>query len=145
MRLVLDTSVLVPAFRSRSGASFHLLGLLDQDRYSLVATSSLFLEYESVLKRPEQCEVHGLSMAQLDAALDELAAHVHEVRIAFNWRPQLRDPGDEMVLATAINGFADAIVTHNLRDFYPAAGTFGITVLTPSRMRKERSSHGGRD
>ncbi len=145
MRLVLDTSVIVSAFRSSRGASFELFGLIDRDRYTLLATAPLFLEYEAVLKRPEQCDVHKLSMAQLDDALDELASYIHEVRIAFDWRPQLRDSDDEMVLATAINGFADAIVTHNVGDFHPAARNFGISVVTPGRIIKERFSDGSRD
>ena len=33
-------------------------------------------------------------------------------------------------LETAINGHAEAIVTHNRRDFVPAAGRFGIEVLS---------------
>jgi hypothetical protein len=50
-----------------------------------------------------------------------------------------------MVLATAINGFADAIVTHNVSDFCPAAGKFGISVLTSGRIIKGRFSDGRRD
>jgi putative PIN family toxin of toxin-antitoxin system len=137
VRLVLDTSVIVSAFRSSRGASRRLFDLLDEDRYVVLATVPLFLEYEAVLKRPEQVDIHRLSMRQLDDALDELASYVHEVRISYNWRPQLRDPDDEMVLATAINGLADAIVTHNVKDFLPAAETFGIAVLTPGRIIKE--------
>jgi predicted nucleic acid-binding protein len=52
--------------------------------------------------------------------------------------PQLQDANDEMVLEAAINGRADAIVTHNVRDFLPAAHHFGIEVLTPGRIIKER-------
>ena len=33
------------------------------------------------------------------------------------WRPQLRDPGNELVLEAAVNGQAAAIVTFNQRDF----------------------------
>jgi predicted nucleic acid-binding protein len=42
------------------------------------------------------------------------------------WRPQLRDPNDEMVLEAAVNGHAHAIVTFNQRDFLPAASRFGF-------------------
>ena len=49
------------------------------------------------------------------------------------WRPQLRDPGDEMVLEAAVNGRVDAIVTHNTRDFASVAPSFGLQVLTPAQ------------
>ena len=52
-RVVLDTHVLVAAARSRQGASFALLQALRADRFRLLASVPLFLEYEAVLKRPE--------------------------------------------------------------------------------------------
>jgi len=39
------------------------------------------------------------------------------VQAHFLWRPQLRDPNDEMVLEAAINGAASHLVSFNLRDF----------------------------
>jgi len=39
---------------------------------------------------------------------------------------------DEMVLEAAINGRAEAIVTHHRRDFVPATERFGIAVLSPA-------------
>ena len=138
MRLVLDTSVIVSAFRSKSGASYRLLELFDEDRYHLVATPTLFKEYETVLSRPEQVAVHRLSPRQLDAALKDIASRLLPVKVYFQWRPQLRDADDELVLEAAINGLADALVTHNVRDFLPAASNFGIEVMTPGRIIKER-------
>ena len=55
----------------------------------------------------------------------------------FLWRPQLRDPNDEMVLEAAVNGQADALVTHNIRDFQSAARLFNLRVLLPREMLKE--------
>jgi hypothetical protein len=43
-----------------------------------------------------------------------------------------------MVLEAALNGQAQAIVTHNIRDFSPVASRFGIEVLTPGRILQER-------
>jgi predicted nucleic acid-binding protein len=43
----------------------------------------------------------------------------------------LPDPNDEMVLETAINGRADAIVTFNDRDFRPVASRFRCSVVRP--------------
>ena len=103
-RVVLDSSVVVSAFRSRSGASSRLLDLVEDGRLVPLATPALFIEYEDVLKRPEQREISGLSLAEVDAALTAFAALVELVEVRFTWRPQLADPGDEMVLDAAVNG-----------------------------------------
>jgi predicted nucleic acid-binding protein len=47
------------------------------------------------------------------------------------WRPVLADPGDDLVLETAVNGRADVVVTFNRRHFEPAAAPFGLEILAP--------------
>ena len=94
-----------------------------------LATPALFIEYEDVLKRPQQREASGLSLADVDAALTALAALMEPVEVRFTWRPQLADPGDEMVLDAAVNGQADALVTHNVAHFASAAPRFGLPLL----------------
>ena len=54
----------------------------------------------------------------------------HE-RMHFLWRPQLRDPNDEMALEVAVNGEADALVTFNVRDYGNVPGRFGVDLLLP--------------
>ena len=137
MRIVIDTSVLVAGLRSRAGASAALLREVSASRVQLVASPALFLEYEAVLKR----EAHGLPAEYVDGFLAELANCIQPAEIWFSWRPQLSDPGDEMVLEAAINGRAHAIVTHNRRDFETATGRFGIALMSPPellyRLRRE--------
>ena len=41
---------------------------------------------------------------------------------------QLRDPGDDMVFEAAVNGRADALVSHNLKDL----GTRGLGSVSES-------------
>ncbi len=89
------------------------------------------LEYEAVVTRPEHLAVIGLSRDEVNRLLDGLAALVEPVTPHFLWRPQLRDPDDEMLLDTAVAGHCDAIVTFNSRDFLPAARRFGLEVLLP--------------
>ncbi len=89
------------------------------------------LNWEEVLKRPEHRLVHGLDLARIDTVLTELAAVIEPVQLDFLWRPHLRDPDDEMVLETAVNGRADAIITWNVRDFAGVASRFGIDVVLP--------------
>jgi putative PIN family toxin of toxin-antitoxin system len=127
----LDSSVVISAFRSRLGAAYRILGLVAERRLVPLATPALFLEYEAVLKRPEQRAVSGLSLGQLDVALAALAAAAEPVDVNFAWRPQLADPDDEMVLDAALNGRADALVTHNVADFLAAAERFDLLLLKP--------------
>jgi predicted nucleic acid-binding protein len=63
-----------------------------------------------------------------------LASAAEPVNVHFMWRPQLADPADELVLEAAVNGRTSVIVTHNVRDFLPAARDFEIEVITPSVM-----------
>lgn len=137
MRLVLDTSVVIAAFRSRSGASNHLLRMADEGRFIMLATPALFLEYEDVLSRPEQRKVHRISTRDIELLMRDLASLVEPVEVHFRWRPQLRDAGDEMVLEAAMNGRADGLVTHNRRDFLPASRNFRLRILSPAEAVKE--------
>ena len=73
----------------------------------------------------------GLSDRDVDIFLDALIALAEPVETHFMWRPQLRDPGDEMVLEAVANGGADALVTFNVRDFGIAPSHFGVEVLLP--------------
>lgn len=138
-RIVLDTSVVVAALRSRLGASNAVLGLVAAGQIKALATPPLFLEYEDVLKRPEQRLVHGLALEEIDEFLAEFAALIEPVETHFQWRPQVRDPADEMVLEAALNGRADALVTFNIADFAEAGRHFRMPILVPAEiLRKVR-------
>lgn len=136
-RLVLDTDVVVTALRSATGGSNALLRLVAEGRVLPLVTAALFLEYEAVLKRPEQISAHGLSLPELDGFLAALASACQPVEVSFHWRPQLSDPNDEMVLEAAVNGQANALITHNVRDFARGAARFGLQVMTPGQFLQE--------
>jgi putative PIN family toxin of toxin-antitoxin system len=141
MRLTFDTDVIVAALRSRTGASNALLHALREGQLEAVASVPMLFEYEAVLMRPEQRQATGMTVAEVGIFLDGLAALLLPVLPYFLWRPLLRDPNDEMVLDTAVNGQADAIVTFNVRDFLPEARQFQIEVLTPREaLRRLRSA-----
>ncbi|MCP5198134.1 MAG: putative toxin-antitoxin system toxin component, PIN family [Gammaproteobacteria bacterium] len=137
LRIVLDTSVIAAALRSASGAGNALLRLVAQQQLVPLVTPALFLEYEEVLKRPEQRLANQLSLEDIDRFLAALASACEPVTVRFQWRPQLRDAEDEMVLEAAVNGHADVLVTHNVRDFIPTAGRFGLRVLRPGELLAE--------
>ena len=70
--------------------------------------------------------------------LHALASVLVPVSIQFLWRPQLRDPNDDMVLELAVNGLGRGqpvtLVTFNQRDFLPQATRFGIPVIGPAQF-----------
>jgi len=107
---VLDTDVLVAAFRSDAGASRRILQAALARRFEVLLSVPLMFEYEAVLCRPEHLAASGASTEDVRDVLDGLAAVGRHVKLAFRWRPALPDPNDDMVLETAINGQAHAIV-----------------------------------
>ena len=133
-RVVLDTSVIVAGLRSRLGASNRLLEFVAGQRVVPLVTTALFLEYEEVLKRPEQRLATGMDEKDIAGFMAALASAAEPIEVHFLWRPQLADPDDEIVLEAAVNGRATAIITHNVRDFGPAAREFGIEVVTPGKF-----------
>jgi putative PIN family toxin of toxin-antitoxin system len=136
-KAVLDTAVIVTALRSATGGSNAILREVAHRRLTPLVTAALFLEYEAVLKRPEQRLAHGLGLKDIDRFLAALASACEPVEISFQWRPQLADPNDEMILEAAVNGRADMLITHNVRDFVKGAAAFGLRVLRPGEALKE--------
>jgi|SRR5271170_3290413 putative PIN family toxin of toxin-antitoxin system len=137
MRVVLDTSVLVAGLRSQLGASNRVLFAVAERRCVPLVTTALFLEYESVLLRAEQQLATGMNSVDVEGFLAAFASAAEPVELNFLWRPQLRDPADEMILEAAVNGRAAAVVTHNVDDFRPATTQFGVRTLTPAEFLKE--------
>jgi putative PIN family toxin of toxin-antitoxin system len=139
-RVVLDTDIVVTALRSATGGSNAVLRAASIGASTPLLTPALFLEYEAVLKRPEQRLVHSLGLADIDHFLAALASASEAVEVSFQWRPQLSDPNDEMVLEAAVNGRAEALVTHNVRDFARGAARFGLRVMRPGELLQELRS-----
>jgi predicted nucleic acid-binding protein len=68
--VVVDTNVLVAAFRSSLGASYRLLQTIEGQHWRPVISPALALEYESVLKR--RVVELGLSLVDIDDFLEYL-------------------------------------------------------------------------
>ena len=133
--------MVVAALRSDRGASRQLLvGALDRT-FEVLASVPLVLEYEAVLTRPEHLEASGLTAPQVNEVLDALVRVSIPVALRFLWRPRLKDPADEMVLATAVNGEAEWLVTFNLRHLAGAGREFGIQVARPCDAWREVVKH----
>ena len=133
MRIVADTDIIVAAMRSPGGASAEILRAVRREKVELLLSVPLAMEYEAVCLRPEHQIASGPSEQKVHIFVDAVTAMAEPVKIHFLWRPQLRDPSDEMVLETAVNGRADLLVTFNARDYGTVPERFGIQVTTPHR------------
>ncbi len=132
MKFAIDTNVVASGLRSPAGASALLLRLAVNEAFTLLISVPLVLEYESVCCRPKHLSASGLSEREVRVVIDTLCEVGKEVNPHFLWRPQLRDPNDEMILETAVAGRADGIVTFNLGHFKGVADQkFGLELMKP--------------
>jgi len=131
LRVVLDTSVLVAALRSRLGASFELISRLGTRTYEVAVSVPLVLEYESALLR--HAAASPFTESDVRVLIDYICDIAVQQEVFFLWRPFLRDSGDDLVLELAIAARCEAIVTHNVRDFR-GAETLGVSVVTPGKF-----------
>jgi putative PIN family toxin of toxin-antitoxin system len=131
VKLIFDTDVLVAAIRSPVGASAALIRALQSGQVQAAASVALFVEYEATCTRAEHLLASGWQMQDLADFLDALAGLIEHTDIHFMWRPQVRDPADDMVLEAAVNAMANAIVSFNTKDFGDVPERFGIEVLLP--------------
>ncbi len=129
--IVLDTCVFISALRSRQGASFKLLSVIDDEKIDLYLSVPLILEYESVAKRMSR--TIGLTHSDIEDIIDYLCAIGKHRQVHFLWRPNLKDPGDDFILELAVESECDYIVTHNVKDFI-GSEKFQVEVATPQKF-----------
>lgn len=128
-----DTNVLVSALRSRLGASYRLVSLIDSGSFKLHVSVPLVFEYEAVLKREKSH--FGLTSDEIDDFLDYLCAVAKKSDIFYLWRPCLKDPADDFILELAVESGCSYIVTHNKGDFEQCR-QFGIHAVNPGEFLK---------
>ena len=131
MGIVIDTDVLVAALGSPTGASRQVLFSVLEEKCTLLLSTTLLVEYETVLTRPQNMKRFGIDIAEVTFLLDTLAGLCVPVVFDYRWRPETLDPDDDLVLETAINGNASAIISFNLKHLSVATTQFGIPVLRP--------------
>lgn len=131
LQIILDTNILVAAFRSKRGAANLLLDKLNDLRWRVNVSTALLLEYEDVLKRAEMRDF--VSESDVDIFLDGLCTIAEFNDIFYLWRLLAKDPNDAFILELAVRVNADFIITYNKKDF-PAAADFGIKLVTPKEF-----------
>ena len=107
LTVVLDTNVLLVSISSKS-PFYWLYQALQEERYHLLVSLPILLEYEEIIAQHMNQE----SAANVIAFL-RTAPNIHPVTPHFHWRLIEADPDDNKFADCAIAGRADCIVTHD--------------------------------
>lgn len=140
-RVVADSSVLLSAERDE------ILYLARRGVIQLVL--SPFLIGEVVRIRTERAIMFGqdreLYRARVNAYVNALTALSdmvnHTLLEGGDYTRWLRDPDDEPLLATALVGRAEIVVSWNTKDFPPTASYAHVRYLTPPQLFEEIYQH----
>lgn len=133
--IVMDTNVLVAgACRHESSLAYQFVQGVLEERFPIILTEPIVLEYLDVLARPAVRGLTGLTRRQSEELITDLISLSRKVQSRFSWRPNLRDEGDNKFVEAAIHAAA-VIVTYNVSDFRLAElGQHGWTAMTPQQF-----------
>lgn len=126
LRVVLDTVVFVRALinpKSRAGRLlFELAG-----SYTLIVSKPTAQELLEVIRRPELVrEYRSLAKIELHRVIDLISrAQAVEIGTA---PPVVRDPKDDIFVATALEGLADYLVSED-RDLLVLEASLGVPII----------------
>ena len=123
--------------RSRQGASFQLVSRIGTTDFEIAVSVPLIFEYEDALVR--HLPATPLEESDICDLIDYICSVAVQQDVFFLWRPQLKDPGDDLVLELAVAAGCNAVITHNVSDFV-GANHFGVRVLSPGDFLKELRS-----
>jgi putative PIN family toxin of toxin-antitoxin system len=137
VRVVLDTSVVITAIRSSTGAAAEVLRLALLSELTILMDYKLASEYRAVSLRQHHVAASGKTPGELTLLLDALEAIAEPVLVLMRHHPLSQDANDDMVLDVAINSSADAVVTGNTRHFREPASRFHLNLFTPAELLQE--------
>lgn len=121
LRIVLDTTVLISAIRSRNGASALLVQLALERQFVLLMDLALILEYREVAMRSHHTSVSHFTEDESVRLIWTLENTAEPVEIVQKHRPLSVDPGDDH-----ISGIGDQrqrkYHRHDKSEAYPRSG-----------------------
>ena len=138
MLIVLDSNVLFAGLISPHGASYQILSRVIEGAWTCAATPALWMEYEEQLHSERFGTLTPLSLVQIDDFLDYLASVIQPVRNDFVWRGILFDEDDAIVVESAYNANADALITFNVHHFQTIRDQVSFQIQRPGDFLKAR-------
>ena len=134
-KAVLDTTVLVSAFLKpvSGGVSFDLLRFAEQGSFDLCLSNDILEETARVLLREGRMRKR---YAYPDSAVVEFCRNVATLSTIVDNLPEVsivRDPEDDMIIASAIAAEADYLVSRD-KDLLVLAEHEGIKIVSPEEF-----------
>lgn len=132
MRVVLDTSIFIAAVLKPSGGSGAIFDLCQQRHLQLVLSKSLLREIGRVLHKPKIQHLLRWDDAKISQFIRYLHSVAEIVPDDLTSLPTLEtDPNDTIILACAVIGQADVIVSLDKAHLLPLQSFQEIPILTP--------------
>lgn len=117
-KIVIDTNVLIGALVGKKyGANRKLIELCFKGKFQPLINNTLFVEYEDVASRDEIIIKSPYSDIEISEFFDAFYSICQWTKIYYLWRPNLNDENDNYLVELAVAGNAEAIISHNTRDF----------------------------
>ncbi len=134
MNVVIDTNVWISALISKDGASREIIRWALLDKVAPQISTTLFLEYEDVMKREKIQTLCSLSVQEQEELFQAFLSTCKWNEIFYLWRPNLDDEGDDFLIELAVASNSSVIVTDNIKDIECGELKFDIEVLTPKQF-----------
>lgn len=135
IRAVLDTNTFISAvINIESSVAQEIYQNAKQKRFLLVISPPILTEVDNVLHRPNVIKVHKHSLQELTEVIKEIADVSYIVQGKTEIKT-VRDPDDDKIIATAVEGNADYIVSRD-KDLLDLQEYQGIKIITPEEFMK---------
>ena len=134
MNVVIDTNVWISALISKDGVSRDIIKLAFKDKISPQISTSLFLEYETVMKREKIQALCSLTPNEQDELFQAFLSVCKWNEIFYLWRPNLNDTNDDFLIELAVASNSKVIITENTKDLRSGELLFDFEVLTPKEF-----------
>jgi len=132
MRVVLDTNVIVSGVISEHGAPRRIIQAWQAQQFTLLTSTLIVAEVSRVLRYPRIQETYRLSEADLALVRETLLNDALVLQDLYQVA-RSRDPDDNILLACALEGRADYLVSgdpHLLEIKY----YHGVQIVTPRQF-----------
>ena len=144
MRVGVDTNVWVSGVLNPGGGPAEVRRALERGDFTLVTSRPMLEELAEVLARPRIADKYGITAEDIADLVALLVEKADVVEVSGSVR-LCRDPDDDMVLETALNGKAEVLISRDedlsrALDLVAVLEERGIRVLTVRHFLAELES-----